>query len=120
MGNIIEWERKDGILIATLIGRIDSSNSSEFQRALEAGIDPGDHALILDFEQVPFISSAGLRVVLIIAKKFNEPGKEFGMCTLSESVHGVITMSGFDRIIPVHESQTVAIDALENIRASRS
>ncbi|MDE0528340.1 MAG: STAS domain-containing protein [Truepera sp.] len=120
MGIIIEWERRDGILVATLTGRIDGSNASEFQKTLEAGIDPGDYALILDFEQVSFISSAGLRVVLILAKRFNEPGKEFRICTLSDPVRGVITMSGFDRIISVHESQTAAIDAVEKTRATRS
>ena len=107
----VKWDRKDGVLIALLSGRIDSSNAGELQSALESGIDPGERALVLDFEQVSFMSSAGLRVCLVIARKFNEPGKEFGICTPSDPIRDVIAISGFDQIIAVHDSQAVAINA---------
>ena len=107
----VKWERKEGVLIALLSGRIDSSNAGELQSDLESGIDPGERALVLDFEHVSFISSAGLRVCLVIARKFNEPGKEFGICTLSDPISDVIAISGFDQIIAVHDSQAAAINA---------
>ena len=109
----VKWERKDGILIAMLIGHIDSSNADRFQRIVESGIDSEDQALILDFERVFFISSAGLRVNLIISRKFNELGKKFGVCTLSDPIRNVLAISGFDQIIPIYESQTAAINAFE-------
>ena len=110
----VNWERKDGVLIGLLDGRIDGSNADEFQTALESGIDAGDNALLLDFENVSFISSAGLRVGLVIARKFNQPGKKFGVCTLSEPIREIITVSGFDQIISVYESRAAAIEALES------
>ena len=82
----IKWSRREGILIAAPIGRIDGNNYIEVQNALESGIDPDEHAMILDFAQLGYISSAGLRVCLIIAKKFNPEGKAFGICNLSESI----------------------------------
>ena len=63
------------------VGRIDGSNHIECQNILESEIDPDEKALILDFVQLGYISSAGLRVCLTLAKKFNEPGKAFGICT---------------------------------------
>ena len=108
----IQWERKDGVLVAAIIGRVDGGNADEFQRLLETGIEPGDNALILDLEQLAFISSAGLRVGLIIARKFNEPGKRFGVCTLPTHVRGVITVSGFDQMIAVYESRAAALSAI--------
>ena len=108
----VTWERKDGVLIGMLDGRIDGSNANEFQSALESGIDAEDNTLILDFERVSFISSAGLRVGLVIARQFNEPGKKFGACTLSDSVREIISVSGFDQIISVYESQAEGIKAL--------
>lgn len=110
----VNWERKDGVLIGMLDGRIDGRNADEFQTALESGIEVGDNALLLDFENVSFISSAGLRVGLVIARKFNQPGKKFGVCTLSEPIREIITVSGFDQIISVYESQAAAIEALES------
>ena len=110
----VKWERKDDILIGMLIGHIDSSNADRFQRIVEAGIDAEDRALILDFERVFFISSAGLRISLVLSKKFNESGKKFGICTLSDPIRNVLAISGFDRVIPVYESRDAAIDAFEN------
>ena len=110
----VKWERKDGILIATLAGRIDSSSADETESMLESGIDSQDHTLILDFENVSYISSAGLRVCLIMAKKFSKPVKQFALCTLSDQVSSVVKFSGFDRVIPVYESRDAAINAFEN------
>ena len=110
----VKWERKDGILIAMLIGHIDSSNADRFQRIVESGVDEEDHALILDFERVFFISSAGLRISLIISRKFNESGKKFGVCALSDPIRNVLAISGFDQIIPIYDSRAAAINAFEN------
>ena len=110
----VKWERKDSILIAMLIGHIDSSNADRFQRIVESGIDAEDRALILDFERVFFISSAGLRISLIISRKFNESGKKFGVCTLSDPIRNVLAISGFDQIIPIYESRDAAINAFES------
>ena len=110
----VKWERKDGILIAMLIGHIDSSNADRFQSIVESGIDAEDCALILDFERVFFISSAGLRISLIISRKFNESGKKFGVCALADPIRNVLAISGFDQIIPIYESRDAAINAFEN------
>ena len=110
----VTWGRKEGVLIGMLDGRIDGSNAAEFQSALESGIDAADNTLVLDFENVSFISSAGLRVGLVIARKFNKPGKKFGICTLPEPVREVIAVSGFDQLISVYGSQAEAIKALES------
>ncbi len=114
----INWERKEGILIAALVGRVDAGNAETIQNQLESGIDAGDNALILDCEQLSFISSAGLRVGLIIAKKFNKPGKEFGMCALSGPVREVVAISGFNQLISIYDSREEAINAIT--RGSRS
>ena len=109
MGFDIKWERIQGILIAIILGRIDGSNADEFQKVLEAEINSADQALLLDFERVSYISSAGLRVGLIMAKQFNEPGKQFGICSLSDPVSEVVVASGFDEIISIYESRDAAI-----------
>ena len=108
------FERKEEILIGKLDGRIDTTNAEELQSQLDAEIKAEDHALILDFERVSHISSSGLRVVLRMAKRFNNPGKRFAVCSLSESVHAILTMSGFDQLISIFESQSLAIGDIKN------
>ena len=110
----IEWGRKGGIVVAMLTGLVSDDNAGLFERMLGSGIDPSDQALILDFEQVTFFSSAGMRVTLTTARKFNEPGKKFAICALQGGVRSVFKLSGFDRIIPVYDSQAAAVEAFEN------
>lgn len=112
MATQVKWNRREGILIAAPIGRIDGYNYIEVQNTLESGIDPDERAVILDFAQLGYISSAGLRVCLIIAKKFNPAGKAFGICNLSDSIREIITVSGFHTIISIYDSQSAAIEAI--------
>ena len=67
---------------------------------------------ILDLEQLSYISSAGLRVILMTAKGLERREVKFGICSLSESIQEVFQISGFDKIIPVNSSQAEAIQAL--------
>ena len=116
----VKWEREGKTLIAILTGRIDSRNADHFQGILDAKINPEEHHLILDFEQVSFISSAGLRIGLLIARgyKKSESGNRFSICALSDPIQDVFSVSGFDRVISVYPSRTTAVNALENISVS--
>ena len=110
----IKWQREGGIAVAALLGRLDSSNSNHVLTMLEEGLDPGDHALLLDFEKVSFISSAGLRVCLILAKKLSGEGKAFEICSLSDLNREVVAVSGFDKLIPVRDTTEDALSSLQS------
>ena len=113
----VTWERKDGISIATLAGRISAKNADEFQHMIESGIDSEVHAVILDFGQVSFINIAGLQTGLYIAQNLNKRGKQFAICTVTGQVGDIVEFSGFDERVPVYESRAAAINAFENRQA---
>lgn len=110
---VVAWEQKDGISIATLAGRIDARNADEFQNMIESGVDSGAHAVILDFEQVSYISIAGLQTGLYIAQNLNKRGKQFAVCAVSGQVGDIVEFSGFAERVPVYESRATAINAFE-------
>ena len=110
----ITWERSGEVLIAVISGRLDGSTADLCESALDSGISDDDHGLIIDFEKLTYISSAGLRVILMVARKFTGPGKKFAVCTLSDSVSEIVAISGFDKLIAVHDSRAAAISELEN------
>ena len=112
MGIEVSFSRRAGVLIASPAGRVDSANSLEFREALEAGIPPGERALLLDLGQLTYMSSAGLRVLLMVARKFQGPDNAIGVCSLSAMLGSVMSLSGFDKIMPVYE--TIA-DGLRSI-----
>jgi anti-anti-sigma factor len=108
----INLERKNGTLITKVEGRIDGGNAREFENALSAAIRDDDRSLILDLEDLSYISSAGLRVILLIAKTLRKRDAEFVLCSLSDPIREVFKISGFDKIIPVHGTRPEALAAL--------
>ena len=105
-------ERSDGILIAMAEGRVDGANAQEFQGALTDAIEPSDRAVILDLGEITYISSAGLRVILLTARALRRQNAELAVYSLSASIREVFEISGFDKIIPVRDSRPDAIASL--------
>ena len=108
----INTERDAGTLIAKTEGRVDGTNAAEFQDALKNAIAPDDKAVILDFKDLSYISSAGLRVILLTAKDMRTADVKFVVCSLTQSVRDVFTISGFDQIIDIHDTQQAALTAV--------
>ena len=108
----INAERANGTVIAKADGRIDSSNSREFHTELEAVVADSDAALVLDFGDVAYISSAGMRVILLTAKSLQKSGMKFALCSMNDSIREVFKISGFDKIIEIHPSQAEALSAV--------
>lgn len=108
----IKWRQEGDIAVASILGRIDSASSDRFQTLMEEGLSSGPRALLMDFERVSYISSAGLRVCLVLAKRFRTAGQALAMCSLSDVNREIVAVSGFDKLIMVHEDPESAIAAM--------
>ena len=105
----IQTERANGALIAKAEGRIDGVNARDFEEALKAAISTDDSTVVMDLEGLSYISSAGLRVILLIAKTLRKRDADLILCSLSDPIREVFEISGFDKIIPVHGSREQAL-----------
>ncbi len=108
----LSGERDGDVLVLTPEGRIDGSNSADFQSAVMERIDEGSESILLDFAGISYISSAGLRAVLILAKKLNQVSGRFALCSMQKSVQSVFEVSGFVKIIDVHPGREDALAAM--------
>ena len=108
----IRTERKGEVLVAGANDRIDGANAREFQEALQSVIQDNDRAVVLDLGQLTYISSAGLRVILLVGKMLQRQNGNLAVCSLTESVREVFSISGFDKIIPTHDSQEDAVASM--------
>ena len=108
----LSGERDGDVLVLTPEGRVDGSNSADFQSAVMERIDEGAESILLDFSGISYISSAGLRAVLILAKKLNQVNGRFALCSMRESVQSVFEVSGFVKIIDVHPGRAEALTAM--------
>ena len=99
---MLSTERTDATLVARAESRVDGANAKAFQDELESAINESDRVVILDLEDLSYISSAGLRVILLTAKALGRQQAKFAVCSLSDQVQEIFQVSGFDKIIPVH------------------
>ncbi len=98
-------------MVAKAAGRVDGINSLKFQDALTSVLEKNVTALVSDLEHLSYISSAGLRVILVAAKELQESTGKFAVCSLSDSVADVFRVSGFDIIVPTYATQPEALSA---------
>jgi anti-anti-sigma factor len=94
-------EQRNDILIVSPAGRLDGSNSPPLEQAVVEAINSGGRKLAFDFSDLDYISSAGLRVVLVAGKRLNAEGGKLVLIGLRGMVKDVFDMSGFDRLFPV-------------------
>ncbi len=85
-------------------GRLDSMTSPDFEKSLEEYLKPPESNLLLDFDELDYISSAGLRVVLNAAKVFRQVEWKFAACNMQDHVREVFEISGFDSFINIYDS----------------
>ncbi len=85
-------------------GRLDSASSPVLEREATELIDGGGRRLLIDFEGLDYISSAGLRAALAVAKRMNAAGGKLALCSLRPQVAEVFEISGVDAIIDIHAS----------------
>ena len=105
-------ERLNGVVFAAAWTRVDGTNAREFEEAMRGAINAGDRAMIIDFEELTYISSAGLRAILLTAKLLQKRNARFGICLLAEPIREVFEISGFDKIVPIYESRAEALASL--------
>ena len=105
-------ELKNGALIVTVNGRMDSIGANRFGGLLRESISDDLTALILDLQSLYYINSTGLRSIIIIAKAMEKRRTYFALCALSDSVKAILEAGGFDKIITIHPSWQTALAAV--------
>ncbi len=92
--------RNDSTIQIRIEGRVDTTTAPQLQQAILTAFQKGSK-LILDFEQVEYISSAGLRALLIGQKTAMSKGGSMVMVHVREMVMSVLEMSGFSGILQI-------------------
>ncbi|MBO6047979.1 MAG: STAS domain-containing protein [Erysipelotrichaceae bacterium] len=89
-------------LFITLIGRLDANTSPELEEELYKSLD-GMDSVIYDFKDLDYISSAGLRVLLISQKQMNRIGGTMIIKHVNDIVNDIFEVTGFTDILTIEE-----------------
>ena len=108
----VKTERRDDVLSIWVGGRLEGSNSEEFEADVKAAILASDRALVMDLGDLAYVSSAGLRAILLTAKTLWDQEAEFVICSVPASVLEVLEISGFDKLITIRPDRDEALAEL--------
>jgi anti-anti-sigma factor len=105
-------EERDGeVIVVKLKGRLDSSAAGAAEAGLTASAAGASPHLAIDLTELDYISSAGLRVLLVLAKKIQQAKGKVALFGLAANVREVFSVSGFDRIFAIEADRTAAVAA---------
>ena len=96
-----------------LKGRLDTATSKSVEDRLLQLIDAGERQMIIDLAGLEYISSVGLRVLILVAKRLKQVQGRVVVCSLQEPVRQVFDIAGFTGLFTLYESRD---QALVNLR----
>ena len=99
-------------LVVSVKGRIDGVTTPDFEKNISELIDQGETTMIIDFGELVYITSAGLRSILTIAKKLKQKNGTLMVAALRDVVKNVFEISGFTAIISTAESVESALEKI--------
>jgi len=91
------------VTVVAIEGRFDGVTSNQIEEEIFNLFRQGKKSIVIDFRQVEFLSSAGMRVLLKIAKQSNAISSQFYLVHLSPAITEVLKMTGFYNFLQIHE-----------------
>ncbi|MBI1247967.1 anti-sigma factor antagonist [bacterium] len=106
----VETETLENMIIVRPIGKLDALSAPKLQDAMDTVLSEEPSSVVVDMGEVPYVSSAGLRVLLKTVKALRGSGKMV-LCQIQDNVKEVLTLAGFEKLMTL-------CDDLESAKAS--
>ncbi len=108
----VEAELDGPVTILVVRGRLDGSTVALLDQAVQDQLAAGQKALLFDFQDLSYISSAGLRTILMAGRQLEKEGGKSAFCALSAQIADIFNISGFNEILDVRATRASALGAL--------
>ena len=108
----IDLDTRDNISVFNLTGRLDSNTSPELEEVIASQIENGSNSMIINFENLDYISSAGLRVILKTTKDLKRREGKLMLCAMQDYVKEVFEIAGFDTFLPIVPTMNDAMSSM--------
>src|SRR5215470_13583224 len=106
--NIATRQTQD-VLIVEMAGRLDSYGSGAVSDEMVGIAKSGVKRIILNLDKLEFVSSAGLRIILTMAKLLQSTRGEMRICNTKAAVKDVLEKSGFNNLIKIFDDEEAAM-----------
>ena len=97
--------QSEGNITISVSGRLDAVNKDIFEEYIAPYLELEESDMTLDFANVDFVSSGGLRVILKALKRINENGKQLRLTNVVPTVYNVLVLSGFQNFLQIQTKE---------------
>jgi len=108
----IRCKNEGSILVAMLVGRLDGTTAGIVQTELLPKLSSSAPKVILDLSLLDYISSAGLRSLLDLAKKVRTKAGKLVVAEMKDQIREIFEISGFRSVIPAYPDLVKAREAI--------
>ena len=103
----------EGVALVSVVGRVDSVVARDWELGVVAAVSEGGGRIVLDCSELSYMSSAGLRGLLVASKKADAEGGRIVVCGASDRIREILEVSGFVRFLKVFDTVDEARSAFE-------
>jgi anti-anti-sigma factor len=111
--DIFQSTSDNGVLTLTMNGRLDADSTPGFGDLLSGCIDRGERRVVLDLSGLDYMSSVGLRALIVGGKRLAPLGGRIVLCAPQERILKLLEMSGFTSIFPIASTREEAAEKLK-------
>jgi anti-anti-sigma factor len=116
----IEYHHTDNILIIKMKGRLDAGAVQFVQESIDQQINNGADWLVLNLQEVDYLSSAGIRVLLTVYKRLKSINGQMKLCHIQSYPMNIFEISGFLRLFEIYPDEASALADFQKIQAGQS
>lgn len=109
---LISHEKIDAALVVSIAGQVNSANAAGLETQLLELMEDDACQWVVDLSRLDYISSAGLRVALMLAKCIRERNGQLVLCGMRPHIYEVFDISGFLAILTVFDTREQALAQL--------
>lgn len=114
----IRQDESGTLRVLTLGGRLDTETAADLELAMQDLLGAGERDFLIDLGGIGYVSSAGLRVLLGVAKQLDGGRGSLRLCRLSPAVQQVFDVAGFTRLFAIFPNREAALGAAPKAEAS--
>ena len=105
----IRQEESGSVRVLELNGRLDTETAADLELTLQDLLGAGERHFLLELSRIGYVSSAGLRVLLSLAKQLDGGKGSLRLCGLSPAVRQVFDVAGFTRLFAIFPNRAAAL-----------
>lgn len=110
----IQLKNTDGITVVHVEGFLDAHTSTDLEKCFEDLISRKDYKIVVNFDKLNYISSAGLGVFMAFIETMREHNGDIKLSNMSDKIYNIFDMLGFPVLFEIYKNESAALEKFKN------